>query len=89
MTETMTDISLQTTAAEAFARLVPASARLAVRRLGPAERNVPASDAVVVTFVGKRSADLAVVHQSRWRCPARWPRRIPAGPTLCAGISPS
>jgi flagellar motor switch protein FliN/FliY len=40
---------------------VPASSRLAVRALGPAERAVPAGDAVVVTFVGKRSADLAVV----------------------------
>ncbi|MFC0680702.1 flagellar motor switch protein FliN [Lysobacter korlensis] len=61
MTETMTDNTLQTAAAEAFAKLVPASARLAVRRLGPAERKVPTSDAIVVTFVGKRSADLAVV----------------------------
>jgi flagellar motor switch protein FliN/FliY len=61
VTETQTQTNLETGAAEAFAALVPASARLAVRRLGAAERGVPAVDAVVVTFVGKRSADLAVV----------------------------
>jgi flagellar motor switch protein FliN/FliY len=61
VTETQTHANLEDAAAEAFARLLPASARLAVRRLGPAERKVPAANAVVVTFVGKRSADLAVV----------------------------
>lgn len=61
MTETQTQTALHSAAAEAFARLVPATGRLAVRALGPAERAVPAASAVVVTFVGKRSADLAVV----------------------------
>jgi flagellar motor switch protein FliN/FliY len=61
VTETMTDTTLETAAVEAFAELVPAAGRLAVRRLGPGERAVPAASAVVVTFVGKRSADLAVV----------------------------
>ncbi len=61
MTETQTLTELHIAAAEAFAKLVPASSRLAVRALGPAERQVPAANAVVVTFVGKRSADLAVV----------------------------
>ena len=62
MTETQTQTLAQLTgaAAEAFAQLVPASSRLAVRALGAAERAVPAANAVVVTFVGKRSADLAV-----------------------------
>jgi flagellar motor switch protein FliN/FliY len=61
VTETQTSSALHTAAAEAFAQLVPASSRLAVRALGVAERTVPAANAVVVTFVGKRSADLAVV----------------------------
>ena len=65
MTDTQTQTesisALSGAAAEAFAKLVPASSRLAVRALGPAERAVPAANAVVVTFVGKRSADLAVV----------------------------
>jgi flagellar motor switch protein FliN/FliY len=62
VTETRTQTkTTMLSAAEAFAQLVPASSRLAVRPLGTAERNVPAANAVVVTFVGKRSADLAVV----------------------------
>jgi flagellar motor switch protein FliN/FliY len=61
VTETQTSSALSTAAVEAFTQLVPASGRLAVRALGAAERAVPAGNAVVVTFVGKRSADLAVV----------------------------
>ena len=61
MTETQTQTQLHGAAAEAFARLVPASGRVAVRALGPTERAIHAAHAVVVTFVGKRSADLAVV----------------------------
>jgi flagellar motor switch protein FliN/FliY len=60
VTETMTESNLHTAAVEAFAELVPAAGRLAVRRLGAGERTVPSASAVVVTFVGKRSADLAV-----------------------------
>jgi flagellar motor switch protein FliN/FliY len=61
VTETQTKSGTALAAAEAFAQLVPASSRLAVRALGHAERQVPAASAVVVTFVGKQSADLAVV----------------------------
>jgi flagellar motor switch protein FliN/FliY len=70
VTETQTPSALANTAVEAFAQLVPASGRLAVRALGSAERAVPAAHAVVVTFVGKQSADLAVVLQD--------PRRLDA-----------
>ncbi len=63
MTEThvQSQTALHNAAAEAFARLVPASSRLAVRAMASSERSVPAASAVVVTFVGKRSADLAVM----------------------------
>ena len=75
-TQTHSLTELHIAAAEAFAKQVPASSRLAVRALGASERAVPAANAVVVTFVGKRSADLAVV--------LRDPRSLDAA----AGVAP-